>query len=435
MKKQVQKKIENLFTIVVILLFTEGIFRKWIFSTGGDLFLVLRDPFVLMILYYGIKQHLVKNHLVKLMLWISLLTFFNTMLFGHQNLWVAIYGVRITFLYFPAMYISGICLSREYVMKIGKYLLFLFIPILLVSIMQFLSPSGAWINTGQGSDDSMGVSAGELFMRPSSIFMYVTGVTNYYFVTFCFIVYLMIYRNNELQLSKWFGVILIIAYLISIPVSISRTHLFMTVIAITIYSIFVFKRQTQITILSFVAIIVALLPLLYSITEFSLFVDIFMARLTGANDTEGGAANSAINRTFGYAFNVMNNNLPFFGYGEGYCTNVGIKMIYGTVGISNISDPVVYQRLADSEMEWSRILTEDGPFLGLVIIMLRIAMALQMFKMAYRKLVCNDILPMLLIPPALIWVATASIKSPSNLAFMFMAGALFLAAYYHPKNN
>lgn len=162
------------------------------------------------------------------------------------------------------------------------------------------------------------------------------------------------------------------------------------------------------------------------------FVDVFMTRFSGANETEGGATTSIINRTFGYAINVFDEYIPLFGWGDGYCTNVGVQLLYGTVGVANINDLALVRRLEASEMEWSRLIMEDGPILGIVWILLRIKLGFVFFKEALLCKKHGNVLPIFMLPPILVWVCTQQLKVPGHLGFFLIAG-VFFKVFVHKK--
>ena len=137
-------------------------------------------------------------------------------------------------------------------------------------------------------------------------------------------------------------------YVVSIPVSISRTHFLFSLVNVC-FCLGVVNRQRLNSI--FLLCVVALLSLfaMRSIPATNVFVETFLTRFEGASKTEGGTANSAIQRTLGDALDVIQNDIPIFGYGEGFCTNVGVKMITGVVGVSNIQDQKLQKIYLDSD--------------------------------------------------------------------------------------
>lgn len=421
---RLKKSIEKNFTIFIALLFLEGIFRKWLLPESlGNIFLVIREPFVLLIVLKGMKYNLITSSRVKCLCFISILTFVLTLIFGHHNLFVAIYGVRICLLYFPAIYIVGNVIDYKYILRIGKYLIYAFIPIVCLTVAQFSTSPSSFFNAGAYRGNESFGTAGELMLRPSGVFTYIVGLTDYYMIALAFIVYFKFEKLIKGQLLN----LCFIFYIISIPVSVSRTHFYFTLVFLLCMIPLAGQRYIARLVMSLIFVSVVIVGL-QSTSTFSRFTDVFTERLTGANETEGGISNSAMDRTFGYAIGVLSQDIPVFGFGEGYCTNVGVKAIYGTVGVNNISDLKLVKRLEDSEMEWSRIIMEDGPFLGLLIVFLRILIGFDFIRLARRSMRRNNILPWMFMPCAFILVTTGALKQSANLGFMLVASAFLVAS-------
>lgn len=371
---------EKNFSIVLVLLLVEGIFRKWILPDSlGNVFMIIRDPFVA---YIVIKYNrLIDNNIImQLIVLMAVILFFTTLIVGHQNLIVALYGIRIWIIYFPAIFIFGKQLSQSYVERIGMLLVKILPLIVALTILQFISPAGAFVNKGLNYDIDMSKSAGESMLRPSGIFTSIAGLACYYTITFPFLLYFWTFRKNIIK--RGFVIVALFLYVVSIPVSISRTHFLFSLVNVC-FCLGVVNRQRLNNI--FLLCVVALLSLfvMRSIPATNVFVETFLTRFEGASKTEGGTANSAIQRTLGDALDVIQNDIPIFGYGEGFCTNVGVKMVTGVVGVSNIQDQKIQKIYLDSEMEWSRIITEDGIIFGTIMILLRLVLGLSFLKSAY----------------------------------------------------
>lgn len=422
------KKIENLFFLFFILLITEGIFRKWIFGEGsiGNIFMVLRDPIVLLIILKCKRFNIRLSTTSRLILIMSCITFLLTITFGHKNIFVALFAARIP-MYFIGIEYCGKVLSLSSIISLGKKILYLFIPCVVLCILQFLSPPGAFVNNGRGVEGDFSRNAYEIMMRPSGLFTSSVLQVDFYFIALSFIFIFYIYNNKIININKSFLFACIVAYIISIPVSVSRTHLFMTITSFLIISIFGLTKDKLIKTSMLVIIICIIILLLHQSSLFNIFTDTFMTRLNGANKTEGGAFNSIINRTFGFAINVFNEDIPIFGWGDGYCTNFGVKMIYNVVGVANMTDMALVRRLEASEMEWSRLIMENGPIFGVTWIILRIKLGFNYLVSAINSKRRGNKLPILMLPPIFVWVCTQQLKVPGHLGFFFIAGVCFIA--------
>lgn len=417
-------RIEKYFSIIVMLLLVEGIFRKWILPESiGNIFMLIRDPFVAFIV---IKYHsAIKNNiLIKFMLFMAAILFVTTMWVGHHNLFVALYGIRIWGLYFPAMYIFAKYLSRDYIIRLGFFFVKILPFIVVLSIMQFVSPMNSFVNKGMNADVDFTKSAGEIMFRPSGIFTSIAGLSDYYTIVLPFILYFFAFNKGIIRRNC---LLLIIGfYMVSIPVSISRTHFLFTMVNM-IFFLGVAGRQRFNRILLLCVFVVISLFVMQKIPMTQVFIDTFITRFEGANETEGGAANSAVQRTLGDAIGLLENDIPTFGYGEGFCTNFGVKLLTGTVGASNIRNTKLQQVYLDSEMEWARILTEDGFVFGVIMIIVRLIIGFSFFKKAYMLKRNGYKIPWLFLGPPLIFITTMPMKQPFNICFMFVYGSIFLS--------
>jgi hypothetical protein len=418
-----------LFTIILIF---ENACRKWVFPSANYLFLVVRDPIVIWVVLQGVRLKLLKDWLPVFMMFLGFIAFITTILFGHQNIVVALYAFRISLLYFPFIYICSKVISRRQILLIGKLLIVLLIPIVALSIIQFLSHQSDWVNRGVGGDmEGSGYVGGALgYYRPSGIFSQIAGLTDYYGISFGFLLYFWFDKKAAIQvkLSKLILILATLAYLISIPVSISRTHFFQTSYILLFSSIAlfrkpaIFKRVIFILSLMFIGGII-----LYSQQDSIIFVEAFLIRFNGANESMGGAFNDMANRSFGWALRAIDSDVPFWGYGDGYFTNVGMMLLQGGTSAEYYSGHIA--KVADAtEMEWGRILCESGILLGSLIILTRWLMAVQIFLETWKKIKVNYSLEWFLLPFAMYVLIILQIKASYHLGFMALSCILSLGA-------
>ena len=156
-------RVEKYFSIIILLLLTEGVFRKWILPENfGYIFMVIRDPFIAFIV---IKYHKVikNNSLVNFILFMAVTLFFATILVGHHNLFVALYGIRVWVLYFPAIYIFAKFLSLDYIIRLGAFFVKILPFLVILSILQFISPVSSFVNKGMNVDADLTRSAGDSY--------------------------------------------------------------------------------------------------------------------------------------------------------------------------------------------------------------------------------------------------------------------------------
>lgn len=429
------KKIKTCFWIFFFLLLTEGIFRRWIFPNFNNVFLVARDPFVLYAVILGLKRGYLKARIPKCFIIIGFLTFLTTLAFGHGNILVTIYGIRITMLYFPFCYICSYVLRREDILNIGKILVFMIVPMCTLNIVQFFSPQSSFVNIGVGgNEEGAGFGGAMGYFRPPGIFTFISGLTDYYAISFGFLLFFLFDKINakKIGIGRFLLLAALIAYIISIPISISRTH-FVQSFYVLAFALVISCKSTKAMsrIITLFVFLVVLIPILSLNEDLRLFLDVFFARFDSANESEGGLGASAFERTFGWASRAIE-KAPLFGYGEGHFSNFGMKMIVGDVAnwqgnLSNIADA--------TEMEWGRIICEDGVILGGMILLLRFSLCLHVLKKSYKQLkITNDYLLWLLMPMTVYSVALFQLKASYNLGFMSLITVACLTLIRHPLN-
>ncbi|RZJ99820.1 MAG: hypothetical protein EOO46_21850, partial [Flavobacterium sp.] len=136
-----------------LLLIFEGALRKWFLPGLSTALLVVRDPIAAWIIFMALKRGLLNfNFFAFAMILVCVVSFFTTLLLGHGNLPVAVFGARIFILQFPLLFVIGRIFDREDVLKIGKFLLYLLPFMTILIAMQFYSPQSAWVNRGVGGD-------------------------------------------------------------------------------------------------------------------------------------------------------------------------------------------------------------------------------------------------------------------------------------------
>lgn len=419
MMSQEKQTIKNCFWIFLFLLLTEGIFRRWLFPSLNNLFLVARDPFVLYAVFVGYKAGLLRDIPALLMLGLSALCFISALFFGHGNVFVALYGARIL-LYYPFIYICASVMSRKDILKVGRIFVLLITPMTLLCMIQFVSPQSSFVNIGVGGDESgAGFSGGALgYYRPPGIFTFVAALTDYYGISLSFLLYFILNKRDAqiMHLNKTIIILSIIFYIISIPISISRTHLVQTVIICSFYMLMSLydARKMQRVVLSLCVVLLSVFVVVVYVPDIDLYLNVFSDRFTGANKIEGGLLSSAYERTFGWIFRAFSKT-SIMGYGDGYFTNVGMKILHGDP--SNYSGEI--KRVADStEMEWGRVLCEDGIIFGTCILLLRFFISFDLFMKSKCNLEYNrDALSWLLLPFAMYMQLFGQLKASYHLGF------------------
>ncbi|RZJ87316.1 MAG: hypothetical protein EOO20_16340, partial [Chryseobacterium sp.] len=215
--------------LYILLLIFEGALRKWVLPGLATPLLIVRDPIAIYIIVVIWQTgNFPKTPYLSGMFVIGIISVFTAMLFGHGNLTVAIYGARILLIHFPLMFAIGRLFDHDDVVKVGKFMVYLSIPMTVLIALQFYSPQSAWVNRGVGGDlVGSGFSGALGYYRPAATFSFATGTTCFYGITACFVLY---FWMNTTNLNKIVLVGASLAVLASIPLSISRSLFFQMIL-------------------------------------------------------------------------------------------------------------------------------------------------------------------------------------------------------------
>ena len=403
-----------------ILLIFEGALRKWVLPGLSTPLLVVRDPIALLLVLSAWYRGLLPNTIyLQGMVLIGLTAFVTAMVIGHENVWVALFGARILLLHLPLVFVIGRVFTRDDVLSVGKFTLWLAIPMAILISYQFLSPQSAWVNRGVGGSlEGAGFSGAMGFFRPPGTFSFTSGNTLFFAFTAAFISYFWLQRK-DINLLVLLGATL--ALLIAIPLSISRGLFFHVTVSL---AFMVLASITKPKFFSRILITLTgatfLMIILSGADLFETAIKVFTARFISANESEGGVEGVIVGRYFGGLWEELagsgSDNSPFFGHGLGMGTNVGSALLTGGV-----------QYLID-EGEWGRIIGEIGPLMGLMFIFLRVGLCARICLAAYSRIKSSDVLPWMLASFGILVLPQGQLGQPTSLGFCTMIGGLMLAS-------
>jgi hypothetical protein len=417
------KLLKRLLWVYLVLLIFEGALRRWVLPSLATPLLVIRDPFALWLLILSWKRgKLVFNIYLIIMMLIGVLGIFTAALLGHGNLIVALYGARIIVLHFPMIFIIGSIFDHDDVVKVGKFFVWLAVPMTLLLIAQFYSPQSAWINKGIGSDtEGAGFGGAQGYFRAPTTFSFTNGTVVFYSLLSCFVFYFWLtpiqYVNKALLIAASVSV------LMAIPFSISRSLLFSVIITIIFVLVAVSGNRKlfgRIIIASFV--ILVLMLVVGQLGSFQTATGALTDRFASAGEAEGGLEGTFGDRFFGAIITSVSSadQIPFFGYGEGAYTNVGNQLLTGKVVF------------AISEQEWGRIISELGMVLGGTVIIIRIILTFIISKAAFKTMREGEILPWLLLSNCFLLLSYGQWSQPTSLGFCVVIAGYTISAMRSP---
>ncbi|HEX8350808.1 MAG TPA: hypothetical protein VF598_12670 [Hymenobacter sp.] len=411
-----------------LLVIFEGALRKWFLPGLASPLLLIRDPIALWLIFMTWRRGLLpSNAYLTGIVVVGVLGIFTAVLFGHGNLMVALYGARILLFHFPLIFVIGRLFDREDVIKVGKTLLWISIPMTILVTLQFYSPQSAWVNRGVGGDMAGAGFSGALnYFRPPGTFAFTNGLTLFYALTAPFVFYFWLNpgNTNRLLLLGATG-----ALLAAIPLSISR-GLFFQVGASLLFTILAIAKKPKYLGKMAAACIGGLLVLivLSKTSFFQTAIEAFTSRFETGSEHEGGLKGTLGDRYIGGLLKPIYDAFqqPFFGHGLGMGTNVGATLLGGGNGDLYSVIP---------EGEWGRLVGELGPLLGLSVIFIRLGLSLKIMLASYQRLALNDLLPWVLLSYGLLALPQAQWAQPTSLGFSTFIAGLMLASLRTPSRN
>jgi hypothetical protein len=402
------------------LLIFEGALRKWIFPGFATPLLIVRDPIAIYIICVVIYHGKFKMNGYILMAYVlTFISFLATLVFSHSNLTVAIYGARIMLIQFPLLFIIGQIFTKADVVKIGHALLYLSPVMTLLMAIQFYSPQSSWVNRGIGGDIAgAGFSGAMGFFRPPGTFSFITGLSSYYSLVAAYVFYFWLEKSNSCR--RWLLILSTVCLLASIPLSISRTLFFAVLLSIVFALIAVSIRPKNLY-----KVLMGLIGasiLIFTLSFFDFFQtasEAFGNRFESASSSEGGLQGTLGNRFLGGMVEAVvdiRQETAFWGKGLGMGTNAGAKLMTGK------------QSFLISEGEWGRLVGEMGLLLGVLSILLRLQLVVELFSKSFNQVKNDNFLPWMLLSFALVNILQGQWAQPNALGFSILTGGLIIAA-------
>ena len=417
-KEKALRRVTYALYIYFFLLIFEGALRRWVLPGFSAPLLVIRDPIAIYILITAWQFHFIKinGYLIGLIL-ISFISLNTTFFFGHGNIFIAIYGLRILLIHFPLLFVIESVFKKKEIFNIAKWMIYLSIPMFILIVFQFYSPQSAWVNKGLGENFEGGGFVGALgYYRPPGTFSFTNGVVLFFTFVSPFVLWGF---TDKINIPKWVLYLSLFCLILSIPFSISRALLFATIATSIFFMFFIFRNILLFFRIIFV--VIAIFTSLYFLSASNFLgtsINVFKERFTTANETEGGLENVIFVRYLGGLKNAFNSSgsQPIWGQGIGMGTNVAGQLISGK------------REFLIAEGEWGRVLGELGPILGLLFILIRIVISIKMARIAFLQFLSGNILPWLLAANVIINIIQGQWAQPTSLGFSIFFGGVLLAS-------
>jgi hypothetical protein len=401
------------------LLIFEGALRKWIIPGLANPLLLVKDPVVLAAYFFAFKDgRFPRSGFVTSIFMLGCVTF-GVAIFGYTsgltrgNFLVAAFGARTNFFYFPFVFLIADALNREDLIKMGKWLLIISLPMLFLVAAQFRGDPEDWVNkgTGEGPGGQMMAAVGDK-TRAAGIFAYNTGLATFLSLTAAFLV------NHFLRgriYSRNLAMAATVAIAGSALLSASRSTTLSIVVVIAAGALCVWIQPKFFKGSIWLAIILVFVALIFASSR---TIREGMWVLGERFESGEGLKVGILDRTIsGYmdAFDHLGAH-GWIGEGLGVGTNAGANMLTG-------------QRVfLLAEGEWDRILAEVGPVLGLAFILYRIVLVWHLFSNALAALRRGETLAMLLFGMCMLIVLSGQFGAATTLGFAAFGAGICLAA-------
>ena len=366
-----------------------------------------------------VKGRFRSNFLVNCLLIIGVTSVATGVVFGTGNIFVTLYGFDSIVLHIPLIFVIGAIFNRGDVIKCGRAVLYLVFPMAILMILQFKSPSTAYINAGPGGTLGSQMQGALGKIRPPGLFTFITGAAQFISVASAFVVVGLLDKklyNRALVFLCGVGLILCTV--------VSTSRLTLGGIGIVFLMIGVIGMYNKSVVRGIVGMFLPLGVAFFVATTLDVFHEgkyVFEARMQETGEANVGIAQTASNWTerilgdFMAGFKAVK-SAPIFGFGLGYGTNVGARILTGKVGFS-----------AD-EREWGRIVLEIGPFLGIPYLLLRIGIVGMLFRKGKISAQGGNFMPLMLLGSFGLPMINGQFGVASTVGFTVMGCGLCLAA-------
>ena len=339
---------------------------------------------------------------------------------------VIAYGIKANFLHFPLIFVIPKVFTINDVVKMGRWVLILSMPMAVLMAVQFLADPNDYWNYGPGGSEGAQIRGGEGRIRPPGYFSFITGAAQFLALASSITLFGML-RKGVYSMPLLVGSGL--AIFISASVSSSRLTLgSIGLVFIMLGVAYLFNKRLPKRIIRLIIPIGIILLVATNLDIYSEGKIAFESRLTETGDFEaswGERATTWIQRIFGDFTSSLtaSRDAPFFGHGLGMGTNVGARLVSGRV----------YFQLAEDE--WSRIVLENGVLLGYAYLFLRMAIVFQLFGYATRAARRDMFFPLLLFGCCFLLILTGQVGQSTTMGFLALGGGLTLAAARMPPKR
>jgi len=416
------RNIRRLIWLYLWLLIFEGAFRKWIVPQYSAPLLLIRDPVVLGIYLLALRARIFPQNvyvislvILAILSWAAGIIVLLPYLATKTIVLVTGYGVRSNFLHLPLIFIIPALFDEEDVKRVGWWTIIGMIPMALLMAMQFASAPDAYINRAAGLGEGLQISAGGGKIRPPALFSFVSGTVYYASAAAAFLLHAVVAR---LRYRQWLLYASAGALILALGVSGSRSAVLAVVMVVASLGVILLVRPSLVDRTGrHLLLAVMMLGAISYLPIFREGLGILSDRFTESAE-EQSIVGGLIGRTLsGFTEGLLVlNRVPVGGYGLGVGTSGGASFLTGQASFLL------------AENEWSRILLESGPILGLAFLIWRTAIAAKLGLFAIRQVRLGNTLPLFLFSAGVFVMLQGPLGQPTTLGFAVVFMGLGLAA-------
>jgi hypothetical protein len=325
---------------------------------------------------------------------------------------VVLFGLRTNFLHLPLALLIAELFDKNEVIRVGRLLLILSLPMAILMAFQFVAPSNAWINAG--ADESfVQITTARGHIRPPGTFSYIAGPVGFFSLLTVYLIYGFFFE----RIYSWRLMLLAsIGLLLAMVVSGSR-GLVASVGVVVVFGVIGTILYLGDSLRRMIASLITLV-FLGSILSFIPVVQEGFAALGERFGDKNEIQEGFIMREYHTIVPDLGEwyTIPFWGYGLGRGTKVGQQMYTGT-----------RQGYDVGEEEVVRNFYESGIVLGLIFVLFRYFLALLIIMRAYQLCRKKTALPWVFCGMCVLNIMTAQLGQTAILGFTVMATGLCLA--------
>jgi len=301
--------------------------------------------------------------------------------------------------------------------KFGWWIILLMVPMSLLMAAQFEASPDSFINRTAGLGEAEQLTAGGGKIRPPGTFSFISGPVFYMSVAAAFLIYGALTRTVY---KNWLLVPSAAALVVGIIVSGSKSSVaavllvvFAVIVILIVRPHAVNKFGWTLVIVVVGALVMSRLPIFKEGSQ--ILSDRFATAAEAADTTIVRGTIDRVLSDFTESFKNID-KFPLFGYGMGIGTNVGGRVLLGRPAF------------LIAESEWSRVMGESGPILGLAFLIWRTLLVVHLGRLSFGALQRVNLLPILLFGSGFVLLLNGQLGQPTTLGFAAFVNGLCLAA-------